>query len=108
MENKVVDKLKEIENETKQAADSVNEQELWRLTIDFIMIVGKYLETNQDFINIMKVCKKYKELVLMYLIQFLILNYLKIFKLNIFIIKKILKIRKMNYSDMFIGLMIMN
>ena len=38
----------------------------WRITIDYIMIVGKYFETNADFINIMKVCKKYKELVLMY------------------------------------------
>ena len=38
----------------------------WELSTDFIMIVGKYLESNKDFINIMKVCKKYKELVLMY------------------------------------------
>ena len=38
----------------------------WRLTVDFIMIVGKYVETNNDFINIMKVCKKYEELVSMY------------------------------------------
>ena len=38
----------------------------WELTIDFIMIIGKYLESNSDFINIMKVCKKYRELVLMY------------------------------------------
>ena len=38
----------------------------WKLTVDFIMIVGKYVETNNDFINIMKVFKKYKELVLMY------------------------------------------
>ena len=38
----------------------------FELTIDFIMIVGKYFKTNADFINIMKVCKKYQELVLMY------------------------------------------
>lgn len=36
------------------------------LTVDFIMIIGKYFESNKDFINIMKVCKKYKELVSMY------------------------------------------
>jgi len=39
---------------------------MFELTIDFIMIIGKYLESNKDYINIMKVCKKYKELVLMY------------------------------------------
>ena len=38
----------------------------WQLTVDFIMIVGKYFKSNKDFINVMKVCKKYKELVLMY------------------------------------------
>ena len=36
------------------------------ITIDFMMIVGKYFESSNDFINAMKVCKKYKELVLMY------------------------------------------
>lgn len=36
------------------------------LTVDFIMIVGKYLESNDDYINLMKVCKKYRELVGMY------------------------------------------
>ena len=36
------------------------------MTVDFIMIVGKYLESSKDFINVMKVCKKYKELVSMY------------------------------------------
>ena len=30
------------------------------------MIIGKYFKSNADYINIMKVCKKYKELVLMY------------------------------------------
>ena len=30
------------------------------------MIIGKYFKSNKDYINIMKVCKKYKELVLMY------------------------------------------
>ena len=38
----------------------------WEITIDIMMIIGKYLQSNQDFINIMKLNKKYKELVLMY------------------------------------------
>ena len=37
-----------------------------RLTVDFIMIIGKYLSNPIDFINIMKVSKRYKDLVLMY------------------------------------------
>lgn len=36
------------------------------LTIDFIMIIGKYYENNKDFINVMKLTKKYQELVSMY------------------------------------------
>jgi hypothetical protein len=36
------------------------------MIVDFIMIVGKYFESNNDFINIMMSNKKYKELVLMY------------------------------------------
>ena len=38
----------------------------WQMTVDFIMIVGKYFESNKDFINVMKSCKRYKELVSMY------------------------------------------
>jgi len=38
----------------------------YELTIDFIMILGKYFKENKDFINIMKVTKKYQELVQMY------------------------------------------
>lgn len=37
-------------------------EEKWKLSIDFIMIISKYFITNKDFINIIKVCKKYKEL----------------------------------------------
>ncbi len=48
-----------------QYCDKCNEvwqihKEEWQLTVDFIMIVGKYFKTPQDFINAMKVCKKYK------------------------------------------------
>ena len=38
----------------------------WEITIDAMMIVGKYFETNDDYINVMKVCKKYHDLVRMY------------------------------------------
>ena len=36
------------------------------ISIDFSMIIGKYFKSNEDFINIMKANKKYKELVEMY------------------------------------------
>ncbi len=36
------------------------------------MIVGMYLESNSDYITIMKICKKYEELVLMY--KFYLIN----------------------------------
>ena len=38
----------------------------WELTVNFLMIVGKYFETNNDFINVIRVNKKYKELLEMY------------------------------------------
>ena len=38
----------------------------YEMTIDLFMIVGKYFKSSNDFINVMKVCKKYKGLVLMY------------------------------------------
>ena len=60
-------------NDLKQRIDSLKQyyefkpsKEKWQITIDFIMIVGKYFKSSNDFINVMKVCKKYEELVLMY------------------------------------------
>ena len=38
----------------------------WEITIDVILIIGKYFETNKDYINVLKVCKKYHDLVRMY------------------------------------------
>lgn len=38
----------------------------WEITIDLMMIIGKYLESNKDFINVMKLNKKFKQLVEMY------------------------------------------
>lgn len=36
------------------------------LTIDYMMIIGKYFESNNDFINTMKLSKRYQELAEMY------------------------------------------
>ena len=38
----------------------------YKITIDSMMIIRKYFTTNEDFINIMKVAKKYQDLVKMY------------------------------------------
>ena len=38
----------------------------WEITIDVMMIIGKYFKSNNDYINIMKVNKKYHDLVEMY------------------------------------------
>ena len=38
----------------------------WEITIDVMMIVGKYFESNNDYINVMKVCKRYEQLTQMY------------------------------------------
>ena len=38
----------------------------WEITIDFLMIIGKYFESCNDYINVIKVNSKYKELLLMY------------------------------------------
>ena len=40
--------------------------EKWRMTIDLMLIVGKYLSSSQDYVNLMKTCKKYSSLVLYY------------------------------------------
>ena len=41
-------------------------KEKWEITIDSLMIIGKYFEKNRDYINVMKVCKRYNQLVKMY------------------------------------------
>ena len=46
--------------------NSSSPKEKWQITIDFLMIIGKYFNSCQDFINVMKVCSKYIELVEMY------------------------------------------
>ena len=38
----------------------------WEITIDAMMIIGKYFQTSKDYINVMKTAKKYHDLVQMY------------------------------------------
>ena len=49
--------IKQQFNETKSK---------WEITMDIMMIIGKYFERNNDYINMMKVAKRYRDLVLMY------------------------------------------
>ena len=41
-------------------------KEKWEITIDAMMIIGKYFESNNDCINTMKVAKRYHDLAKMY------------------------------------------
>ena len=38
----------------------------WEITIDVMMIIGKYFKKSIDYVNVMKVCKVYHDLVSMY------------------------------------------
>ena len=55
-------------NEQSENGISKNEMNriVYNLTIDVMMIIGKYFISNNDFINIMKSCKKYHDLTKMY------------------------------------------
>ena len=50
----------------KQYYEYLPTKSKWEITIDFMMIIGKYFESNKDYINVMKVNKKYQQLVSMY------------------------------------------
>ena len=63
---KEMNKLKQRIDYLKQYYKYKPTKDKWQLTVDFIMIVGKYFKSSNDFINTMKVCKRYEELVLMY------------------------------------------
>ena len=41
-------------------------REKWEITIDAMLIIGKYFEENEDYVNVMRVSKKYRDLVSMY------------------------------------------
>ena len=49
--------IKQQFNETKSK---------WEITMDVMMIIGKYFEKDRDYVNMMKVAKRYRDLVLMY------------------------------------------
>lgn len=38
----------------------------WEITIDVMMIIGKYFRSNCDYINLVKTCKKFSQILLMY------------------------------------------
>ena len=38
----------------------------WEITIDVMMIIGKYFKSNNDYINVMRICKRYHQLAQMY------------------------------------------
>ena len=41
-------------------------KEKWEITMDVMMIIGKYFDESRDYVNVMRVCKKYHDLVQMY------------------------------------------
>ena len=41
-------------------------KEKWEITIDIMMIIGKYFEENEDYVKVMKVAKRYQQLTQMY------------------------------------------
>ena len=41
-------------------------KEQFKVTIDVMLIIGKYFRSNNDYINIMKIVRKYRDLVQMY------------------------------------------
>ena len=47
-------------------SEATEDKSKWQMTVDFVMIVGKYFQSSKDFVNVMKVCKRYEELALMY------------------------------------------
>ena len=68
---KNIKELKTKNKKNKRMTDSVKTSTIelnykWKITIDIMMIVGKYFKTNKDFINVMKLTKKYHDLTQMY------------------------------------------
>ena len=60
-----VDELLDAVKEPKNYCHG-KETNAFRITNDIMMIIGKYLESNNDFINVMKVAKRYHDLAQMY------------------------------------------
>ena len=55
------------DNSNRNIKQQLNEtKSKWEVTMDVMMIIGKYFEKNRDYVNMMKVAKRYRDLVLMY------------------------------------------
>ena len=50
-------------NVRKQSIEYSLMKSKWEITIDVMIIIGRYYESNNDYINVMKVNKKYHNLV---------------------------------------------
>ena len=58
---------KRIDEYKKEKVDKYSKNKIkWEITIDVMMIIGKYFKENNDYINVMRVCKRYCELAKMY------------------------------------------
>ena len=53
-------------NELEKFAKKLMEKRNWEVDIQVMLSVGKYFKSTDDYINIMKVCKKYRQLTSMY------------------------------------------
>ena len=42
------------------------DKEKWEITIDLMMVVGKYFKTSCDYVNVIRTCKRYNQLTQMY------------------------------------------
>ena len=62
------DVIKNENNEESTKADQIYKMsnENWKLTLDVMMIIGKYFMSSTDFINVMKLSKKFNQLNKMY------------------------------------------
>ena len=55
------------DNSNRNIKQQLNEtKSKWEITMDIMMIIGKYFKRNNDYINMMKVAKRYRDLVSMY------------------------------------------
>ena len=52
--------------DNNRSIDIENNKKKWEITLDYMMIIGKYYDNSLDFINNMKVNSKYKDLALLY------------------------------------------
>ena len=61
-----VDSILNIIDNKKNLYHYKDPKEKWEIDMDIVMIVGKYFISSSDYINTMKLCRKYHDLVEMY------------------------------------------